>query len=709
MADSSGTERDIGPAFDRKRSYLYLVILLVAGAIYLGSIVSPPSLLDDVDSVSAQIARNMVTSGDWVTARLDGIAYLEKPPLVYWSIAESFRIFGADDWAARLPIALAAIGLCLLTTAFGVWAFGNRGGFYAGLSMSTCIGLFLFTRILLPDVTLAFTIALAMWAFLRVLDEAEPHPILWAILLASSLGAGLLLKSLIGIVFPVGAGLIYLSLTHQLLSKRTWKRLRPLTGSLIVIAIAAPWHILATVRNPPYFAFTLHSGPAQYHGFLWFFFINEQLLRFLNLRYPRDYNTVPRVWFWLFHLIWLFPWSVYLPSVAKLSFKPMDRAGRTRLLALCWTAVILVFFTFSTTQEYYSMPCYPALALLLGSAMATGGDWVRRGTRVLCLISACAAVAMFAILIYVRGIPTPGDISSALSHHPKAYTLSLGHMEDLTLDSFAYLRVPLVVAGIAFLIGCLGTVRQTGQRAFLAAALMMVLFFHAARLAMAVFDPYLSSQQLAKALIEAPPGKLIAQGHYYEFSSVFFYTNRQGLLLSDRRVNLEYGSYAPGARQVFIDDTQFKDLWLAPERCYFLTFQSDLPRYERLVAPALLNVVASSGGKLLVTNHPLASSGRQVYPRGVNPQNHAIFCEYVVTAQVRGTPCSPIDRWTPQLSLYPSSALRSNGRSMPSIVLIGEELRTGGLNSYFPGTKCSGLGNFLLMYSIPLKSWNPSL
>ena len=100
--------------------------------------------------------------------------------------------------------------------------------------------------------------------------------------------------------------------------------------------------------------------------------MNEQVLRFLNLRYPRDYNTVPRVYFWLFHLIWLFPWSVYFPAIAKLSFRPADRAGRARLLALCWTGFILVFFTFSTTQEYYSMPCYPALALLTGSAMAAG-------------------------------------------------------------------------------------------------------------------------------------------------------------------------------------------------------------------------------------------------------------------------------------------------------------------------------------------------
>jgi len=565
--------------------------------------------MDDVDAVQAQISRNMLTSGDWVTARLDGVAYLEKAPLVYWLIAGSYKIFGVHDWSARIPIALSAVGLAWLTAAFGVWAFGKPAGFYAGLCMATGIGLFLFTRILIPDVMLTLTTALAMWAFLRVLDDEEPHPRVWAFVLAASLGTGLLVKSLIAIVFPVAAGIIYLSLTQQLFSVETWKRLHVFSGTLIVLLIAVPWHVLATLRNPPYFAFTLHSGPGQYHGFLWFFFINEQLLRFLNLRYPRDYNTVPRLYFWLLHFVWLFPWSVYFPAVAKLSFKPIDRAGRTRLLALCWAGFVLVFFTFSTTQEYYSMPCYPALALLLGSAMATEETWVRRGTRVISVIAGLAALATIGILIYVRNISVSGDISKALTSHPAVYSLALGHIEDLTLYSFAYLRIPLLVAGIAFVVGTLGTLRSTGQRAFLASALMMVVFFHAARLALVVFDPYFSSRPLAESLLKSPEGTLIVNHHYYTFSSVFFYTNRSALLLNGRFHNLEYGAYAPEAPDVFIQDSDFKNLWVEPQRYYLLTTESAVARLEDLVGRSQLAFVAESGGKFLFTNHPLASSG----------------------------------------------------------------------------------------------------
>jgi Dolichyl-phosphate-mannose-protein mannosyltransferase len=563
--------------------------------------------MDDVDAVQAQIARNMLTSGDWVTLHLDGVIYLEKAPLIYWVMAGSYKVFGPYDWAARIPIALSSIALVWLTAVFGKWAFGKLTGFYAGMCMATCIGLFLFTRILIPDVMLTFTIALAMWAFLRVLDDDEPHPRSWAYLLAASLGVGLLLKSLVGLVFPIGTAVVYLFCTRQLFSAKTWKRFHPVAGVAIVLLIAAPWHILAAIANPPYFAFTLHSVEGQYHGFLWFYFINEQLLRFLNLRFPRDYNTVPRLYFWLFHLIWLFPWSVYLPAVAKLSFKPLDRAGRTRLLALCWTGFILVFFTFSTTQEYYSMPCYPALALLLGSAMATGGSWIRWGTRVLTGVSAVCAIAAIALLLSVRHLPTPGDISQALSHHPNAYKLSLGHMEDLTLDSLAYLRFPLGMAAIAFLAGAVGTVRASCHRAFLAAAVMMAIFFQAARVAMVAFDPFLSSRPLANAILKSPPGGIIFDSQYYTYSSIVFYTNRPELLLNGRWNNLVYGSYAPGAPNVFLNDGEFNALWSKPTRYYLVTKESAVPRLDSLVGEQKLHLVAASGGKLVYTNTSLGT------------------------------------------------------------------------------------------------------
>src|SRR5580700_8745160 len=197
----------------QQRWFFPLLVLLFASAVYIGCAVSPPSLMDDVDAVQAQIAKTMLTSGDWVTARLDGVLYLEKAPLIYWLIASFYKLLGVHDWVARLPVAFASIGLALLSAAFGTWAFGRRAGFYAGLCISTCIGLFLFTRIQIPDVMLTADMTLTMWAFLRLMDDQERHPRWWALILAASLGSALLLKSMIGVVFPIAACLVYLAIT----------------------------------------------------------------------------------------------------------------------------------------------------------------------------------------------------------------------------------------------------------------------------------------------------------------------------------------------------------------------------------------------------------------------------------------------------------------------------------------------------------------
>jgi 4-amino-4-deoxy-L-arabinose transferase-like glycosyltransferase len=582
-----------------------LIVLLVAAVIFLGCIISPPALMDDVDAVQAQIARTMLDSGDWVTARLDGVAYLEKPPLKFWLIAISYSVFGVHDWAARIPSALAAVVLCWVTALFATWAFDARAGTYAGLCLATCVGLFLFTRVLIPDVMLTLTITLTLWSLARVTDEGEPHPRRWAMLMWASLGTGLLLKGLVAVVFPAAAGGLFLLVTRQLFESKTWSRMYPLTGLALLLAIALPWHVLATLRNPPYVDFAMHSERGSYHGFFWFYFINEHLLRYLGRRYPRDYNTVPLLYFWLFHLIWLFPWSVYLPAAAKLKFSRLDRASRTRLLALCWIGFILVFFSFSTTQEYYSMPCYPALALLIGSGLGSGGRLVRFGTRAAAILATLACAAVAGILWLVRSTPTRGDIAVALNENPDiyaVYTLALGHMSDLTMAAFAYLRLPLAVAVIGFLIGAAGAWKLKGDRAVAALVIMMVLFFHAARLALVTFDPYLGTRPLAEALNRAPEGQLILDDQYYAFSSVVFYANRRALLLNGRINNIEYGSYAPGAPDVFLDDAQFANLWSRPERCYLVAAGPAVRRFEKLVGKPALHVVLESGGKYLFTN-----------------------------------------------------------------------------------------------------------
>ena len=168
-------------------------------------------------------------------------------------------------------------------------------------------------------------------------------------------------------------------------------------------------------------------------------------------------------------------------------------------------------------------------------------------------------------------------------------------MEDLTIDSFAYLRMPLAIAGIAFAVGLIAALKRSA----LGIAAMMVLFLHAARLALVTFDPYLASRALAQALPQ--DGTLIVDNQYYAFSSVFFHTNRRALLLNGRVNNLEYGSYAPGAPPVFIDDREFARRWRSTSERYYLCIEK--PAVERIRKLGVaLHLVKESGGKFLFSN-----------------------------------------------------------------------------------------------------------
>ncbi|MCU1294235.1 MAG: Polymyxin resistance protein ArnT [Bryobacterales bacterium] len=567
--------------------------------------------MDDVDGTQGQIAKTMLQTGNWVTAHLDGVPYLEKAPLKYWITATLYSVLGVHDWVARVPNGLAVILLCLLVYRMGVWAGSERTGFYGGLALATSIGLFLFTRIVIPDVILTLAITLAVWSFARIVESDRRESLPWAGVFYASIACGVLLKGLIGIVFPVGICATYALLCGVLFSREMWKKLRVARGMLLFIAIAAPWHILAILHNPPYFDLTLHADPNfghRFRGFFWFYFINDQFLRFTNGRWPHDYNTVPRIWFWLYHLLWFFPWSFLLVGLKRSRFRTDDRLGRLHILCLITIGVIMGFFSLSTTQEYYSMPIYPALALLIGSAMNSEGRFGRIAARCSGVITGVAFLACSLLLIKSWGLPTPGDISDVLSkQQSEDYTLALDHIADLTFAAFAYLRVPLAIAAAALFLGTLALWSSERRRRYFGAAVMLVIFLQAARLAMVAFDPYLSSYAVADALNTLPKGQLVLNGEFYRYSSVGFYTDYKPYILNGRINNLEYGSYAPDTPQVFIDDRRFLEIWKGPALAYIITYDEDRKSLEKLVGASQVHRVMRSGGKQLLANMAVTS------------------------------------------------------------------------------------------------------
>src|SRR6266446_10292298 len=347
------------------------LILLLWTAIYFAGIFTPP-LLDDVDTVHAEAAREMVLRHDWVTLYTDGVRYIEKAPLMYWSVAASYKLFGIRDWSTRLPLMLTVLALLLATYGAGKRAYGETGGFYSAVALGTCVGPYIFTRFQIPDVMVGLWLTLGFSFFLQSLEEEPPSRLAcWGF--AATCALNVLTKSLIGLVFPITTVVLYLLLTGNL---ARLLKLRLVSSSIVFLLIAAPWHILAALRNPS-------QGPVR--GFLWFYFVNEQFLRYVNKRVPPGYDTVPLLIFWGLTVLWLAPWMVFLPQAVReipRRWRGLSGASNTQqranLLFVLWVLVIVVFFSFSTRQEYYTLPAIPAMALLLGGWLGKEGTALER-------------------------------------------------------------------------------------------------------------------------------------------------------------------------------------------------------------------------------------------------------------------------------------------------------------------------------------------
>ncbi len=585
------------------RTLLWILIALWL-VLYSSFALLRPPLLDDADSVHAEVAREMVARHDWITLYANGIRYLEKAPLLYWSMAASFRCFGVHTWSARLPLALYTLVLLLAVFALGRRCLDDVAGFYAALVLATSFGLFIFTRILIPDAMVCLWLTLAMLCFWRSLAcPTRANAAGFAIACA----LGVLTKGLIGLVFPLLIVLVYLTMTRNLAHFRRW---HPLLGALIFFAIAAPWHVAAGLANPT----QGHPGalptPGNVHGFSWFYFVNEHLLRYLNRRVPRDYDTVPLALFWGLLMVWMLPWSAFLPSALRCvplrrwwRNAPLSGEERARLLCFVWAAVPMIFFSFSTRQEYYVLPAMPALALLIGEWLARNAG---TGMRMAWVLFVVAAGGGAIALVFALHSPAPqGDLAVALRTHPGEYALSFGHFLDLSTRAMAFFRVPLALTAIALLAGTGGhlLLRRAGRphTAIAALAAGSALFLVAAHIALVTFSPVLSSARLADAIRPQlkPEDVIVLNGEYESGSTLSFYLHRQVRILNGRSSNLWYGSFFSDAPAIFDDDASMAALWNGPRRVFLLTDAAHPPHL-----PSAIHSIATSGGKALLSNRP---------------------------------------------------------------------------------------------------------
>jgi 4-amino-4-deoxy-L-arabinose transferase-like glycosyltransferase len=635
-------QADIAPV--RRWSPRSVAILVLAWLILqLGGIFTP-GLLDDVDSIYIQIGREMLHRHDYVTPYIDGIRFFDKPPLMYWMAAASMRLFGEYDWAGRIPLTLAVLALLLSVYALGIRLFSaisptahpDRGGLYAALAIATSIGPYLFTRFYIPDILLALWMTLAVHLTLIALDKihAKQSALIPCLAFAAILALNVLTKGLIGLVFPIAFVFLYLALTKQL---HLLPRLHLLSSTAVFLAIAAPWHILADLRNP---AIALPAGlglPAK-GGWAWFYLYNEHIARFLSKRIPHDYGQTPVWLFWLMFLIWAMPWATFLPAAATLFPRSQTRVPHVSILRhgfstwneaalslTLWITIVIGFFTLSARQEYYSLPALPALALLAGGALALADAQSTSPTRrstlrwslffLLPLSTLIAAICGYFAITAPHAAPGT-DLATLLSSNPDLYNLSLGHLYDLTGAAMGLFRGPLIAVALSMVaIGPAAYILRRRGLTFaanmtLAAGMTVTLL--AAHEGLVRFNPILGSKDLAEAINQAEnnqqpatnnqqPPLTILDGELTSGSTLIFYTGQQVHLINGRVNGLWYGSFWPDAPAIFETDTSLNQLWASPRRIFLFTY-NPTDRQKDLAPYGPVHTLASAGGKTILTN-----------------------------------------------------------------------------------------------------------
>ncbi len=421
----------------------------------------------------------------------------------------------------------------------------------------------------------------------------------------------MLTKGLIGLVFPAAVIVAYLALTRNL---RHLLRMRLASSFAIFLAVAAPWHIVAGLRNPP-------AGEAK--GFFWFYFVNEHFLRYINQRFPRDYDTVPLLLFWALALLFLLPWSAFaFKALAAVPHRwrelaSLDRRGRALLL---WTIVIVVilgFFSFSSRQEYYVLPALPGLALILGAWFSqeqrspAGSPLRRAGQRVALasfLVALPVAFSAWGLLWFSESVPPQSQLADLLTRNPSEYALSFGHIFDLTPRAMGMFRPELLLIGAAFFFGTLASWllrrRNRPAAANAALALMMFISLQCVHSALVTFAPILSSRALSDVLAEhyRPGDVIVVNGAYEDASTLNFYGHLPLHVLNSRENgNLYFGSLFPDSPALFEDDASLARLWRGEGRVWVFTPQDQIPPLLQQTGYRLL---ARSGGKLILANRP---------------------------------------------------------------------------------------------------------
>ena len=482
----------------------------------------------------AEIPREMIATGDFIVPHLNYVAYVEKPPLLYWLTALSFRVFGQNEFAARMVPALSALLGVVATYLFALRAFERRHAVLAGAILAISPLYAVLAQVLTTDMLLAALVTIALFSFFIAWREGGG----WRWAFYGAMGLGVLAKGPVGAVLPIAAATVFLWWQGELRSGIS--KLKPASGLLLTAAIAVPWFVAVAIRQP---------------GFLWFYFVGEHIRRVFQSTYSHGepiYFYIPVL------LAGMLPWSLMIPAVSW-------RASRDPARSFCLIAasVVLVLFSLASAKLIpYILPALPPIAVLLADSILS----LPRRTEALPTRRRASVRLQFA-----------GLLTSLIG----AGTLALPALAPRFGGPYLTLaREPLIAIGTILLVGGLLT-GALFRRGRLELALIALTLTSAGGLIAGTYgriavEPMRSYAELSRSVAAQEPNSVLICYHRY-IQALPFYTHRRVIVVGSRS-ELGFGAaHSADARDYFFNsDTDLVRLWKRAVKSVLLIDQSDL-------------------------------------------------------------------------------------------------------------------------------------
>lgn len=575
------------------RDRVLLGVGLVAGALYVIGLGRAP-FLDPPEGIHAQIAWEMLQHGDWITPHLNGVPYFDKPPLLYWLMAASFALLGPTEGAARLWSAVPAVAVAVLTARIGLWLGSARVGLLAGLMVTANLEVFLFARLVKPDLLFVALILLAFCGFILHYLEGGRR---WLLLFYGALGLSVLAKDLMGAVGPLVAVAVFLALTGE---GRRWSQWAPWGGIALLLAITVPWFALMEWRN---------------RGFLWYTIVDNHLLNVARQRvYPDEDVPLTALEFLGVTAAGFFPWVLALPWALERAFRrPWETPeARMWLLLGLWGAGALAVFTLSPFKlPHYGLPAFPALALLVARAWSDAVDAARGApARAALLVPPLVAAGLIGLLTLAvwRGlVPLPAAGLGVADVSARNMAARGQETPDLSLALFAPLFGTI---GIIFSLGAAGVGAALWRRRPIigvgALLATMIAFLPVAAEGFTSFARSRSVRPVTEALaLRAGAADVLAhEGALENSASALIALGRPVKIVNGLQSNLAFGSTFPEARGVFWDTRTLARAWAGEQRVFLLSTVGPARSVVRELPRERVHLLASGGGRWLYSNRP---------------------------------------------------------------------------------------------------------